>query len=122
MKYTNIHQDIRSLGSWILFVLVFARASIEWYRPFVDQMIIAGVLLIIISYILNFDGYVARSLTVAVFTSLFYQDIFFSIFISIVTLLIWYSSTKFTSKIQILKGIVVGVFVTAIGLGIPYLY
>ncbi|MFT4311293.1 MAG: hypothetical protein ACMXX7_01565 [Candidatus Woesearchaeota archaeon] len=122
MFYKDFQRDVRALGSWVLFLLVFARASIDWFRPFVDQMIIAGVFIFVFSYIFSFDGYVARSFAVAVFTSLFYEDLFFSLFILVVTLAIWFSSLKFSSKKEVLLGVLFGGVVTALGFFIPSFY
>ncbi|MFT4312987.1 MAG: hypothetical protein ACMXYA_01130 [Candidatus Woesearchaeota archaeon] len=122
MKYREIYRDIRSLGSWVLFLLVLGRSMIDVFRPFVDQMVIAAILLILTSYIFSYDGYVARSFIVAVFTSLFYQDLFFTIFISLVTIAIWYSCTKFVSKKSIILGIITGVCIVSIAIFLPYVY
>ena len=43
-------RDFLGLSSIIFFLLVVARALIKPYRPFVDQMIIAGIVLLIISF------------------------------------------------------------------------
>ncbi len=113
MNIKDFFSDARALGSWILYVLVFARASIEWYRPFVDQMIIAAILLILLSVLFSYDGYIARGILVATFTSVFYQDLFFTLFISFVVILIGVGSYYQTTKKELGKGVLVGLLLSA---------
>jgi len=67
-------RDFLALGSWVFFVLVIARAAIEPYRPFIDQVILAGVLLVVIGLIFKgkkfYDPYVARGLVLVIFTTI----------------------------------------------------
>jgi hypothetical protein len=49
-------RDFLALGSWVFFILVLARALIKPYRPLVDQVFIAGVVLVIAVFILKHDG------------------------------------------------------------------
>ena len=80
-------RDLLALGSWVFYILVLGRALIEIYRPFVDYMVVGGLVLILLYFIhKDFDDYIARILLVIVFTANFYGDLFFTIFISIVGL------------------------------------
>ncbi len=77
--WKEIARDFLAIGSWIFYVLVVARALIGPYRPFFDQVIIAGFVLIILAFVIRkYDGYVARAIVLAFFTSLFYEDNLFT--------------------------------------------
>tara|TARA_Y100000310_G_scaffold268354_1_gene280920 strand:- start:1331 stop:1732 length:402 start_codon:yes stop_codon:yes gene_type:complete len=109
-------RDFLALGSWIFYILVIARALIQPYRPFVDQMVIAGILLLIINLLIkNYDSYISRGLILVVFTILFYNNQMFSIF-AILALIGIIISSYFVgnNKIKILKGGIIGAIVTAI--------
>ncbi|MFT4344119.1 MAG: hypothetical protein ACMXYE_05230 [Candidatus Woesearchaeota archaeon] len=122
MKAETFFRDIRALGSWIIFIIVIARASIEMFRPFVDQMIIAGLLILVLSFLFEFDGYSARVVAAATFTSIFYMDLPFTLFVSFVGLAILYDSFKTYETRKAILGLIVGFIVTGIAYGIPFLY
>ena len=112
----QIGRDILAIGSWVMFFLVLMRAAIEPYRPFLDQMVVAGVLLVIAEiFIKTYDGYSARTIAMAVFTSLFYRDLPFTIFVSIITILVIYSSFKINKKEKLIVGIILGIVASLIG-------
>ena len=106
-------RDFLALGSWVFFLLVIARALIQPYRPFVDQMIIAGIILVLIAFIWNKDnwaGYVARGFVIIVFTTIFYGDAFFTGFAWLVFIGLIYSSLKVGRKWkEIGYGFIVGI-------------
>lgn len=109
-------RDFLALGSWIFFILVIARALIKPYRPFVDQIIIAGIILLILGFVFkDFDGYVAKALILVVFTILFYEDGVFTIF-AIFALIGLIVSSYFVrnNKIKIIKGVVIGTIISII--------
>lgn len=113
----EVARDFLSLGSIVFFVLVVARALIKPYRPFVDQMIVAGLTLFILSFILkDSDNYIARSLILVVFTVLFYEDNVFTLFaiLALVGVIIssYYSGT---SKSQIFNGLINGIASSGVG-------
>ena len=111
------YRDFLALGSWVFYVLVIARALIKPYRPFADEIIIAGIFLIIIAiFIKNYDGYTARGLILSIFTTLFYQNKIFTAFAIIVFIgLIISSYFTGNNKTRILKGIVIGAICAIIG-------
>jgi len=109
-------RDFLALGSWIFFVLVIVRALIKPYRPFADQMIIAGIILLILGFVFkDYEAYIANGLILVVFTILFYEDRLFTIFaiLALVGLII---SSYFVgnNKIKIIKGVVVGAIISII--------
>lgn len=107
-------RDFLALGSWIFYILVIGRALIKPYRPFADQIIIAGVILLLVSWLFvlikkDYDGYVARGLILAVFTILFYEDRIFSIFaVAVLIGLIISSYFVGNNKVKIIKGLIIG--------------
>ncbi|MFT4310717.1 MAG: hypothetical protein ACMXYC_03725 [Candidatus Woesearchaeota archaeon] len=115
-------RDLLGLGSWIMYLLVLARSMIDMYRPFVDQMLIAGMFLLLLYFTIPHNGYTARIIVIAYFTSLFYQSTGFTIFISIITLLIIYSALQHDTKKNIVIGCIIGGTATALGYFIPTLY
>ncbi len=109
-------RDMLAFGSWIFYILVIARALIKPYRPFADQIIIAGIILLFLSlFIKDSDSYIARGLILAVFTSLFYQDNLFTAFAVLALMGLAISSyLAGNSKIKIIRGLIVGVTSTLI--------
>lgn len=109
----ELARDFLALGSVIFFILVIARAFIKPYRPFVDQMIIAGIILIILNFIIkDYDKYVARAIILVVFTALFYEDNVFTIFAILALIGVIISSYLIkNNKIKIVKGGVIGVII-----------
>jgi len=116
----EIARDFLSLGSWVFFILVIGRALIQPYRPFSDQMIIAGLLLIVLGLIcykinFEFDGYIAKGVILVVFTILFYENMNFNYFAiaAMIGLLIssYYVENKWG---KILKGLIIGLVITLI--------
>tara|TARA_Y100000310_G_scaffold65417_1_gene60906 strand:- start:6154 stop:6537 length:384 start_codon:yes stop_codon:yes gene_type:complete len=113
----EISRDVLAFGSIIFYILVIVRALIKPYRPFVDSLIVAILILIIISiFIKNYDSYVARGFVLAFFTSVFYQDRLFTIFASFLFLVLITSSYYIgTEKSKILKGLIFGAISILIG-------
>ena len=117
MDKKEIARDVLALGSWVFYLIVIARALIKPYRPFADQIIIAAIVLILIGLVYkNWDGYVARALVLVVFTTIFYQSMIYGIFVSLVGMVLIYSSWYVgnTSK-KIFYGLVVGVISIVVG-------
>ena len=112
----ELARDFLALGSWVFYILVMGRAFIKPYRPFVDQIVIAGIILLIINIILKKDNsYLTRGLILVVFTILFYNDYIFTTFAIVIFLgLIITSYNIDKSKMKILKQIIIGTLITAI--------
>ena len=111
-------RDFLALGSWIFFILVIGRALIKPYRPFVDQVVIAGLILLIVGFLIkNYDGYLAKGLVLVVFTILFYEDNVFTVFAILAMVGLVISSYFITKdKVKIIKGLVIG----AVSVGVAY--
>ena len=113
----ELARDFLALGSWVFFILIFARAMIKPYRPFTDQIAIAGIILIITAILLKnkYDAYTSRALILMFFTVIFYQDNLFAWFARLAFIGIVISSYYLTKdNIKIIKGIIIGIITTAI--------
>ena len=113
----EIARDILAFGSIVFYVLVLVRALIQPYRPFVDSLVVAILVLIVLSiFIKNYDTYIARGFVLAFFTSVFYQDILFTIFAVFLFIGLIVSSYYIgTGKSKILKGLILGAVSVAVG-------
>jgi len=109
-------RDFLALGSWVFYLLVVGRALIKFYRPFTDQIIIAGLILLVLGFLFGFiskkykyDGYVARGLVLVIFTTIFYNHKIFTWFAILVFIGMLISSYIVgNSKKKILLGTVIG--------------
>ena len=115
-KLKEAARDLISFGSVAFFMIILARALIGPYWDFACQMALAFVILLLLSFLFKrSDMYSARSLIVAVFTSIFYQDAKFTVFVGLMWVLIVvtliYSNVKLK---EIIKGVVLGAFSSAV--------
>lgn len=117
-------RDTLALGSWVFYLLVIIRATIGPFRPFLDQLIIAGALVLAINFFWkNLEDNISRAIPLAVFTSLFYKDTNFSIFAGAITLLLISSSYSIEKeKIKIAISIAIGSLAAFAGYYIPLIY
>ena len=124
MEKKEIARDVLALGSWAFYFLVVGRALIKPYRPFVDQIVIAAVVLILLGFVLrDSDGYIARGLVLVIFTILFYEDNVFSVFAVIVfALMIVSSRYNGNNWKKICKGLLIGAVSVLVGWYLPALY
>jgi len=113
----ELARDVLALGSWVFFALVVVRALIKPYRPFVDQLVIAALVLIVVGFIYrDWDGYLARGLVLVVFTSLFYEDNLFTGF-SILAGVFMIVSSRFVGNSWRKIGVGLGVGVVGVLVG-----
>ncbi len=107
----EIARDLLALGGIPFYFIVVIRAIIGKYSPFVYQLVLALAVLVILSLIFkNFNQQIARGLILVFFTSLFYNDMLFTIFAFLLWLFMIYS--LFYLKIknnEIVKGLLFGV-------------
>lgn len=120
----EITRDFLTFGSWIFYLLILSRAMIGPYRPFVDQMIFAGLFLFIVSFFIkNSDYSISRGLVISVFTILFYNNFQFSIFVSLIFLVMIYSSYLIhLDKKSIFYGLIIGSIGCSIGYFLPSIF
>jgi hypothetical protein len=123
-RQREIARDFLALGSWVFYALVIGRALIKPYRPFVDQIIIAGLVIILLSLVFkNFDGYVSRGLVLVVFTSLFYNSLVYTVFAVAAGLLLIVSSYLVGNGIRkISYGLIAGLLVILVSYFLTLIY
>lgn len=113
----RIERDVLALGSIVFYFLVLGRALVGPFVVLITQLITAGVILFLI-YIVHrrFDTYLARGIILAIFTSLFYDNTIYLVFVSIVFVIMILSSYHIgSSKQNILKGVIFGAIGSVIG-------
>lgn len=83
MQYKELARDLLALGSPIFYLLVFARAIVGPYPVFVNQILVAGVLIFLgaAAFRTRVDWYVVRAGILAWTTTLFYAHDGFTIFV-----------------------------------------
>lgn len=113
----EIQRDLLALGSPLFYALVVARSLIGPFYTFFYQLIVAAVFLAGLSFIIkNSNSYVAQGLVLAMLTSLFYKDIFFAIFASLIYLgLVASALCLGIGKTEIRKGLLIGFLSVAAG-------
>jgi len=115
----EVARDILALGSIPFYFIVIVRALIVGYKPFLYQLIIAALLLFLLSlFIKKANFYVARSLILLVFTTLFYKEIEYTVFASLLWILLVASSAYLKVKV---KEIVKGFFLSIVSTVAAYL-
>jgi len=115
----EIARDVLALGSLPFYLIVIIRAIVGKYKPFVYQMVIGLIIIILLSYLFKkTDQYVGRAIPIVFFSSIFYKEPLYTYFAcAMLVALIISSSYLLKSKIRleaIIKGIVIGVFSTVI--------
>ena len=107
----EITRDTLALGSIPFYFLVVIRAVIGKYAIFVYQVLIAIIVLIVLSKIIkNSNLHIARGFVLIVFTSLFYNDLFYTAFVSLLFLVMLISSAYLKEKkSRIAKGVLLGI-------------
>jgi hypothetical protein len=105
----EIARDTLALGSVPFYALVIARAVVGRYAIFIYQLLIALAVLFMLSRVVKGNMHVARALVLVVFTSLFYNDMLYSIFALLAFILLLLSTIYLKiKKASIAKGILIG--------------
>ena len=120
----EVARDILALGSIPFYLIVFIRILIMNDRTYIYQLLIAGVLLVLFSVFigkikLKADFYTARSFILLIFTALFYNEIEYTIFAS----LLWFGlliSSNYLNRGK-KKEIVIGLFLGISSVAVAYL-
>ena len=107
----EIARDLLALGSIPFYFLVVIRAVNGKYNIFVYQMLIAAVIIFILYFIIkNSNMHIARALVALVFTSLFYKEMLYTVFATLIWLLLLVSAYHIKRNIgQVFRGIIIGV-------------
>jgi len=118
----EVARDIIALGSIPFYLLVLIRAIIGKHANFVYHMIIAFLILFILSKIIkNSNQYIARSFIIIVFSSFFYTATLYTVFVSLVWVMMIFSSRYLKTKESIFKGIILGIVTTLASYGVVLL-
>ena len=113
--FKEFARDFVALGSPVFFVLVLARISILSQPYYLSQFIIAAVIFFLLMILFKSDLYSGLAFIVLIFTSLYYNDLKFSIvavliYFGLIASLIYLK----TEKNKLFKGILFGAISTAI--------
>ena len=112
----EIARDTLALGSIPFYILVIIRAVIGEFEIFLYQLLIALAILFISSKLIkNSNLHIARALILVVFTSLFYNDLFYTIFVFLVFIMLIISANYLKEKnVIIAKGVLLGIIVSLV--------
>ena len=113
----EIARDLLALGSIPFYFLVVIRAVIGKYNIFVYQLLIAAIAIFIFYFIIkNSNLHVARSFAALIFVSLFYKEMIFTVFASLVWFLLLVSAYYLKRNIgSVFRGVVIGGISSLIG-------
>jgi hypothetical protein len=122
----EIARDVIALGSWVFYLLVIARMAIKPYRPVLDQVVIAGIVILLIGLIWRkreFNEYISRGVVLVVLTSIFYESLIYTWFVSLVGIgLLWAAWYLDGDWKKIVFGLLIGLIALGIGYYVPGLY
>lgn len=106
----EIARDLLALGSIPFYFLVVIRAVIGRYNVFIYQMVIAAIAIFILYFIIkNSNMHIARALVILVFTSLFYKEIIYTFFATLICVLLLISAYYIKRNIGfVFRGIIIG--------------
>ena len=108
-------RDTIAIGGIAMFILVIARSSVGQYYNFVYQILLAGAILFILTLFIKSENHISRAIIIYFFTILFYNTRTFTVFATIILLLIFTSLIYLKySKKQILFGILNGIISSGI--------
>lgn len=113
----EIARDLLALGSIPFYFLVIIRAIIGKYNVFVYQMLIAAVAIFILYFIIKNSGmHIARALVILVFTSMFYNEMLYTVFAGLIWVLLLISAYYLKRSLGfVLRGIIIGIISSFIG-------
>ena len=113
----EIARDLLAFGSIPFYFIVVIRAVIGKYNIFVYQMLIAAIAIFILYFIIkNSNLHVARALVAVVFTSLFYKEMLYTVFASLIWVLLLISAYHIKRKFSpIIRGIAIGILGSVVG-------
>jgi len=113
----EVARDTIALGSIPFYFIVMIRAIVGEYMPFVYQLLIAFVVLVVLSFIVKkADMYVARCFVLWVFTSLFYKHSLYTVFAFLLWAFLIVSSHYLkVKKDVIVKGVILGIVSSLVG-------
>ncbi len=120
----EIARDIIALGSIPFYIIVVVRAVIGKFSPFVNQLVIAlGVLILLSLIVKHTDQHIARGFVLFAFISAYYKSTTFTVFSFILWGCMIYSSRILkTNPKRVFRGVILGVVTAAIAYAITMNY
>ncbi|MDP3766006.1 MAG: hypothetical protein Q8R04_05830 [Nanoarchaeota archaeon] len=106
----EIARDLLALGSIPFYFLVVIRAVIGKYNIFVYQMLISAAVIFILYFVIkNSNLHIARAFVAVAFTSLFYKEMLYTVFASLIWVLLLVSAYHIKRNIgPVFRGIIIG--------------
>jgi hypothetical protein len=116
----EIARDTIALGSIPFYFIVIIRAIIGEYMPFVYQLAIAFLILLIFYWLFkSANQHIARGLVLVVFTSIFYNVMLYTVFAALLWIFMIVSAYYLKPKFKdIAIGVVFGIISTALSYGL----
>ena len=113
----EIARDLLALGSIPFYLLVVIRAIIGKYNIFVYQMLIAALAIFILYFLVKDSNlHIARSLVTVIFTSLFYNEMLYTVFASLIWILLVVAAYYIKrNSWHVSKGIIIGIISSLAG-------
>lgn len=110
-------RDLIALGSPVFFIIVIARVYLLSNYSYLSQFIIGAAIFLPLAFFFKSNMYSGMGLIVLIFTTLFYNDLKFTVFGTAVYLLLLASLTYLDYD---RKKIILGTFIGAISTGISW--
>lgn len=111
----DIARDFMALGSFPFLVLVLVRIFVTTNFRELLHIVIAIILLFIISFkIKNIEYHSAILIILAIFTSIFYAEYFYTIFAGLTVILAIYGMKKYLKKEKVYSSAVIGLICSII--------
>ena len=106
----EIARDLLAIGSIPFYFLFIIRAIIGEYKIFVYHLIISAISIFILYFIIkDANLHISRSFVALVFSSLFYKEMLFTVFASLVWVLMLFGAYYIKRRFSpIIRGIIIG--------------
>jgi hypothetical protein len=117
----ELARDFLALGSWVFFALVISRILILPYRwDYLTHLLIAGGLIFLADLFLRgkIDTYVSRALVITFYTSWFYDNNIYGIFVKLIFAGLVFSSSYVGNS---WKKIIYGLLLGTVGVGLKFI-
>ncbi|MBI2671285.1 hypothetical protein HYX18_04905 [Candidatus Woesearchaeota archaeon] len=112
----EVTRDTIALGGITFYFIVIIRAIIGNYKIFIYQLVIALLILIVLSRLIKkTNNHISRGFILFVFISLYYKELVFTIFASLLFITMLISSYYLKTKgHEVINSILIGIVSTSI--------
>lgn len=108
-------RDLISFGSPVFFIIVLARVSLLPHPEYLSQFIIAGIIFMVLAFLLKLEKRTGLALIILIFTIIYYSNQKFTIFAgSFYVLFLWSLYYLKIKKLEIAKSFVLGIITATI--------